>query len=429
MDAPIPPPLPSAAPPLPPAPQQTSALAVVSVVVAGLGLLLSIVPLISPFFAVPAVVCGHLALSSIKRSRGALTGRGAAIAGLCLGYLSICLFVAGVALLGGVLAKAFKDRASGKVVDSSAAMFDLAKTPLPNFPDLPAFQPIADSPVRAAAVDFAPANPGPRPPAGSQMKLHVYLPPGKHAPRSLACVLVPPAGTNMLVGNDLDDLDDETYDDETRPYAEAGVVAIQYSLDGAHDEDAKGAAQGWDKAYQAFRAAGAGTVNARNALEFARRRLPMVDPDRIFSAGHSSAGTVSLLFGASEPRLRGCIAYAPGIDVEEHLKELLGTPMISTVFPNVRGFLLHASPKNQVQRITPPVFLFQAKDDSKAPYARTTRFVEKLKATNPRVTLVTVETGDHYLPMIEEGIPAAIQWMKTITSPAPAPLEALPDSD
>lgn len=414
MDQPAPPPLPNMPPALPQPQKQTSALAVVSLVVSCLGLLLSIVPFMSPFFAVPAVICGHLALSSIKRSRGALTGRGAAIAGLCIGYFSFVVFVAGLAWFSVRMGKASKDIASGKVPDSSAAMFDLSKTPLPNFPELPAFQSIADSPVRMAAVDFAPANPGPRPPPGSRMKLHVYLPPGEHAPHSLACVLVAPAGTNMLVGNDLDEVDDETL-----PYAAAGMVAIQYSLDGAHDENAKGKAEGWAVAYQAFRAAGAGTTNARNAMEFALRRLPMVDPERIFSAGHSSAGTVSLLFGACEPRLRGCIAYAPGIDVEEHLKELLRTPMISTVFPNVRGFLLHASPQNQVQRINTPVFLFQARDDSKAPYATTTRFVEKLKATNPRVTFVSVEKGDHYLPMIEEGIPAAIQWIKTTTTPAP----------
>ena len=41
------------------------------------------------FAAIPGVICGHKALSKIKRSGGALTGQGLAIAGLVTGYLGI----------------------------------------------------------------------------------------------------------------------------------------------------------------------------------------------------------------------------------------------------------------------------------------------------------------------------------------------------
>jgi hypothetical protein len=44
-----------------------------------------------------AVIFGHIALSQIKRSMGALTGRGMAIAGLVLGYVGIALLVASIA--------------------------------------------------------------------------------------------------------------------------------------------------------------------------------------------------------------------------------------------------------------------------------------------------------------------------------------------
>jgi hypothetical protein len=44
-----------------------------------------------------AVIFGHIALSQIKRSMGALTGRGMAIAGLVLGYVGIALLIASVA--------------------------------------------------------------------------------------------------------------------------------------------------------------------------------------------------------------------------------------------------------------------------------------------------------------------------------------------
>lgn len=41
--------------------------------------------------AIPAVICGHVAMSRIKRSGGALCGNGLAIAGLVTGYLGIAL--------------------------------------------------------------------------------------------------------------------------------------------------------------------------------------------------------------------------------------------------------------------------------------------------------------------------------------------------
>ena len=50
--------------------------------------------------AIPAVICGHLALGKIKRSAGAQSGGGLAIAGLVTGYLGFC--VLGIAVLAGL---------------------------------------------------------------------------------------------------------------------------------------------------------------------------------------------------------------------------------------------------------------------------------------------------------------------------------------
>jgi hypothetical protein len=69
-----------------PAERRNSALAIWSLV---LGILsLSCFWLLS---AVPAIICGHLAYSRIKRSAGALQGSGLALAGLITGYISIAL--------------------------------------------------------------------------------------------------------------------------------------------------------------------------------------------------------------------------------------------------------------------------------------------------------------------------------------------------
>lgn len=53
------------------------------------------------FLAVPAVICGHMALSQINNSPTPMGGRGMAIAGLVLGYLEILITV-GIGLFLGI---------------------------------------------------------------------------------------------------------------------------------------------------------------------------------------------------------------------------------------------------------------------------------------------------------------------------------------
>ncbi len=49
--------------------------------------------------AIPAVICGHIARAKIRKSGGALGGRGIATAGLILGYIALMLGVLGIPLL------------------------------------------------------------------------------------------------------------------------------------------------------------------------------------------------------------------------------------------------------------------------------------------------------------------------------------------
>jgi Domain of unknown function (DUF4190) len=51
------------------------------------------------FTAIPAVICGHVARSKIRKSGGALSGMGIATAGLVLGYIALVLGVMGIPLL------------------------------------------------------------------------------------------------------------------------------------------------------------------------------------------------------------------------------------------------------------------------------------------------------------------------------------------
>jgi general secretion pathway protein G len=80
------------APPVPtiPAEPQNCGLAVWSLVLGILAIVLSVV-CIGPLLGIPAVICGHIAYSRIKRSAGALAGGGLALGGLITGYISIAL--------------------------------------------------------------------------------------------------------------------------------------------------------------------------------------------------------------------------------------------------------------------------------------------------------------------------------------------------
>src|SRR5213593_2031202 len=84
-------------PPPPPAPQpvpRTAPAAIWSLVLAVLsftcGWLVT---------AIPAVICGHIARSKIRKSGGALGGKGVATAGLILGYIALVLGIMGIPLL------------------------------------------------------------------------------------------------------------------------------------------------------------------------------------------------------------------------------------------------------------------------------------------------------------------------------------------
>ncbi len=289
--------------------------------------------------------------------------------------------------------------------------FPFAAVPVPNFPELG--NPLRRLPT-GQTLYFVQFNrvPQPNPGAGSSMKMRIYLPSGEHQPGSLGCVLVAPAGSNLLVGNDMD-ADD--YHDETLPYAQAGMAVVFYSIDGGVGDLETASNFAFLAGYKKFKAACAGVVNGRNALEFVLAKMPQVDPNRIYCAGHSSAATLSLLLAQHEPRLAACIAYAPATDVELRLKDILDSPS-SRFFPGLPDFVHRSSPTTHIGRFDCPIFLFHARDDSNEPFATTQVFAGRLKQAAKNVTFVPVSTGDHYQSMVDQGIPKAIAWLKQLPS-------------
>jgi hypothetical protein len=113
------------APPVPSATSKNSALAVWSLV---LGILsLACLCLLA---GIPAVICGHTAQSRIKKSAGALTGGGLALAGLITGYIGIALSVLILPLLAAIAIPNFvkaRDAAQNNMCVNNLRLIQSAK--------------------------------------------------------------------------------------------------------------------------------------------------------------------------------------------------------------------------------------------------------------------------------------------------------------
>lgn len=108
-----------------PPPGRTSALAIWSLVLGILSLIC-----FSIFAAIPGVICGHKALSRIKRSGGAMEGQGLAIAGLVTGYLGILLAIVVIPMMMAIAIPNFvkaRDTAQKIVCVNNLRQIDAAK--------------------------------------------------------------------------------------------------------------------------------------------------------------------------------------------------------------------------------------------------------------------------------------------------------------
>jgi dipeptidyl aminopeptidase/acylaminoacyl peptidase len=241
---------------------------------------------------------------------------------------------------------------------------------------------------------------------GTAKKLWVYLPEGQK-PSKIPCVLIAPAGTRLFHGIGLAEGDRP----EHLPYVRAGFAVVAYEVDGLLAEKASGKAL--LKAAQEFKNAEAGLVNARAALDYAIAKIPQLDPSRIYTAGHSSAGTISLLVAEREPRVRAAVAYAPASNVEKFLGEER-VAAFSSIMPDYREFLKRTSPHAGAKDLHCPLFLFHAEDDRNVAIAESENFAKEVSSHNPAVTFVRAAKGGHFSAMSNEGIPKAIEWLKAL---------------
>jgi Domain of unknown function (DUF4190) len=105
---------------------KTSALAIWSLVLGILSLMCFTI-----FAGIPGVICGHKALSKIKKSSGSLSGNGLAIAGLITGYLGIAWAVFFIPLMVAIAIPNFvkaRDTAMENACINNLRQIEAAKT-------------------------------------------------------------------------------------------------------------------------------------------------------------------------------------------------------------------------------------------------------------------------------------------------------------
>jgi dienelactone hydrolase len=238
---------------------------------------------------------------------------------------------------------------------------------------------------------------------GTGMRIWVYLPEGAHQVQSLPCVLICGAGAAPMNGMRLSDGDSV----EFTPYVHAGFAVVAYDQDGEADDD-----QPSPESYEKFKASCAGLVNARNAFEFALRDLPSINPKRIYTVGHSSAASTAILFAEHEPRIAGCVAYAPCTDLPRRVPGF-AVRALGTQMPGLADFIVQSSPRTHESQLKCPIMVFHSTLDDNVEHSESKQFVDRLKDAGKNATLVTTEVGDHYSSMINEGIPKGIEWLKS----------------
>ncbi len=267
----------------------------------------------------------------------------------------------------------------------------------PQFPDRPAMRTLAPG-VEFCEVRITGDG------AGLPMTLNLYLPAGQHAAKSLPCVLIAPAGT-AFHGSVIDEGDRA----EHLPYVKEGFAVMAYELSGAlaNPHARNHTYKDVIPPTKAFMKAEGGLVNGKIATDYILAKVPEVDPAQLFACGHSSAAVVALNFAAGDNRIRAVCAYAPRTNVEDWWND----PKMDKFIPGFKDFATRKSPLRHASSINCPVFLFHADDDSAVPLGDNQRFVAVMKGAGKKVTFKQVKTGDHYDSMIEQGIPAGIDFM------------------
>jgi dipeptidyl aminopeptidase/acylaminoacyl peptidase len=198
---------------------------------------------------------------------------------------------------------------------------------------------------------------------------------------------------------------------EHLPWVRKGFAVVAFEIDGPLSDTTTKREAG--EAIDAFLAAHAGIDDAKAAFDFAAAR-PEIDEKRIYIVGHSSAATLALQAAEHDPRIAACVAFAPACDLATRLEK--ATAFLDDLRPGTMDFLTEFSPDRHANDLSCPTMLFTARDDTNVPSASVLKFANQLQATNPRVKVITVNSGGHTESMLEQGIPAAVAFLQSLSN-------------
>jgi dienelactone hydrolase len=228
------------------------------------------------------------------------------------------------------------------------------------------------------------------------------------------CVLIAAAGSNLISGKSLSKADSK----EHLPYAEAGFVVVAYDVAG----DPKGAGEDIRPSVEVFAKSEFGIKDGLAALNLAMEKVPAIHKDRVYAAGHSSAGTLALQLAARTSRISACVAHAPVVDLET----AVGTERIESISEAVDGFADFAlySPSKHAGILNKPLFVFHAKNDSKGIVDGLSAYRTALEKAKVPCQFSVAQTGGHYDSMISDGLPQGVKWLKETDAKRVAELKA-----
>ena len=290
----------------------------------------------------------------------------------------------------------------------------------PPFIAAPARTAPASPAMRPAAFDAPPAPPAPvGPPApmrfhaeagrrvgtatvtrrARRTEVKLVLPPGTHAPRSVPCVFVCPAGSTLLTGVAWGDGEREDF----YPLLDRGVAVCFYSLDGTLDDPDTASEQQFAGAMVLYARAKGGASNLSDALDTVLADAPAIDPARLGAAGHSSAGTVALAGAAADRRIRAVAAMAPALD----LPTRFGPEVMDDLPEGPARQLPFELSALRWSALPCPVFLVQAEDDDNVPASEAHALAAKFPG---RVTLKPLPTGGHG-GAYDQGLGPCFDWL------------------
>ena len=243
----------------------------------------------------------------------------------------------------------------------------------------------------------------------------VYLPTNPAKPK-LPCLFMSPSGTTPLYGRTLAQGTAWDY----IPYVLAGYAVVVYDVDGAIDDMSKvneapllrqpdGTVVTNLKAYKA---ADAGVLNAKLAIDYAIAKIPQIDPNSIYTAGSGAGGTLSLMVAATDKRVKGAISYTPVTDLPKKYPAYIDN--ISRVLPGYQEFIQRSSPYENAAKMTKPMFIFHDDASDLNSVEDTNKFVELVGKTNSSVTYSHGQEPKqvrYNVPPIS--VTQAIEWLNT----------------